>query len=204
MSESGSKPPTFAAWIVRPQTLLALSALLLSLCGLFVAFYEAALIRRAQRASVWPYVQVAASINDDGIELWVQNTGIGPARIRAAGLTHDGELVANWSALTQRLLDGDGSYTYKSLINGQVLPVDSEREVIFAVAEASGSTPALVAALRRGLLEGSVDVEVCYCSVYDECWTASLQNVLARSRGDEVPVDAPVVDDCDAVQRSRI
>ncbi len=51
--------------------LVALSALLLSVCGLFISIYEASLIRRSQRASVWPYVEVTAGIHNRQIDLRV-------------------------------------------------------------------------------------------------------------------------------------
>lgn len=36
---------SFADWITSPQMLVGLSAILLSLCGLFVSIYEASLMR---------------------------------------------------------------------------------------------------------------------------------------------------------------
>lgn len=95
MNSEGTDHQPFSKWITRPETLIGLSALLLSLCGLFIAIYEASLIRQSQRASVWPYVEVGGTINPDRISLRVQNTGVGPARIRAAAVTYKGETQAD-------------------------------------------------------------------------------------------------------------
>ena len=75
---------TFARWLRQPQTLIALSAVLLSLCGLFIALYEASIIRQAQRASVWPHVSISVSLASQKINLWVQNNGVGPAIVLGA------------------------------------------------------------------------------------------------------------------------
>ncbi|MEM6337563.1 MAG: hypothetical protein AAF752_13415, partial [Bacteroidota bacterium] len=49
-------------WYQNAEMVVALSALVLSLCGISVALYEASLIRQAQRASVWPNIEVGASL----------------------------------------------------------------------------------------------------------------------------------------------
>lgn len=56
MDDQGSR--SFRSWVARPEVLVALAAVLLSLCGLFVAIYETTLIRQEQRASAWPSLMV--------------------------------------------------------------------------------------------------------------------------------------------------
>ncbi len=51
MTSEDKDRASFSQWILRPQTMIALSALLLSLCGLFISIYEASLIREAQRGA---------------------------------------------------------------------------------------------------------------------------------------------------------
>lgn len=196
----------FSKWIARPQSLIALSALVLSVCGVFIAIYEAALVRRQQRASVWPYVEVAASMTREEIEVWVHNVGVGPARVRAAAVSQGGETRKDWADLIRRAgVDLKEMGSYYSLISGTVLPRDSEPEVIFRLTEEDGAAaPELIAVLRREILEGQIDVTLCYCSVYDECWTSGLQDVIQRSRGVETAVGERRVDDCDRAPRSGI
>ena len=190
MNSEGTHRTPFLEWITRPQMLVGLSALLLSLCGLFISIYEASLIRQAQRASVWPYVQIAASLAPGRIKLGVQNTGVGPARIQAASVTYKGETKANWWDLILNDLGAnvDSVDFYRSMINGRVLPLDSQKESIFRITEDYGpAARELAESLRREILEGTIDVTVCYCSVYDECWISSLQDLLKRSRGVKPP-----------------
>ena len=140
MKSEGTDHLSFSKWITRPQTLVGLSALLLSLCGLFIAIYEASLIRQAQRASVWPYVEVGGTLNRNLIELRVQNTGVGPARIRAAVVTYKGEAKADWRDLVYSVISDDSTRArvnaYQSRINGRVLPTNAIPETFFRVVEA--------------------------------------------------------------------
>ncbi len=210
MNREGTDQQPFSTWIMRPQTLIGLSAVLLSLCGLSIAIYEASLIRQAQRASVWPYVEVSGTINRDRISLRVQNTGVGPARIRAAAVTYKGETQANWSDLIRSVIRDDTAsvrvkINYTSLINGRVFPPDSPHENIFRVVADSGvTTPAFIALLHDAIYDERVDVAVCFCSVYEECWISNLQNMIRRTRGDAIPNESREVDDCDSMQRSGI
>jgi hypothetical protein len=50
----------------------------------------AALERRAQSASVLPYLMVVTTMNSDGVFLNVRNTGLGPARIESVRVLHNG------------------------------------------------------------------------------------------------------------------
>lgn len=179
---------SFREWIGRPQVLVGLSALVLSLCGLFISIYETRLVREEQRASVWPHVEVGTSVNAERVRFHVRNTGVGPARIRAAAVLHQGDTLAGWEEMLRRVADGPVSLTGRSfsLINGAVLPPSSAREEIFELATDDVASPeGLIADLRQAVIGGEVDVTTCYCSVYGACWSSSLQELLARHRGEQ-------------------
>ena len=205
-NESTNRPPLLKR-IASPEMLVALSAVLLSVCGLFVSIYETSLIRQAQRASVWPHVQIGVSLTQAGIELRAQNTGVGPARIQASAVTYKGKTLEDWRDLIRSVAgkEADSVKSTLSLINGRVLPIDSMKSVIFSVASDTGAVEReVVELLGRAILEGDVDVTTCYCSVYNECWTSSLQDMLNRARGVETPNAPHEVDDCDSAKRSGI
>ncbi len=212
MTESGEmatereSSASFSSWIVRPQSLIALAAVVLSLCGLFIAIYEASLLREQQRASVWPYVEVGPSLTRERFEVRVRNAGVGPARIRAAAVSRDGETTETWLELIRRVgVDPAQVSEYFSLIHGRVIPSDSEAEAIFRVTEEDGPAAVeLVEQLSRETYEGRIDVELCYCSVYDECWTSNLQDIVQRLQGVEPSVGDRAVDNCDSAPRSAI
>lgn len=184
---------------------MGVSAVVLSLCGLFISLYEASLMRTEQRASVWPHVETATSIRSEEIRVWTENSGIGPARVRAAALLYDGELLHDWRALLEQMgVSGDSVTLYQSLINGRVLSPEAP-ETIFSVSQEGGpAAPRLMEALREAITGGELDLAVCYCSVYEECWMSRLQDVVVRFRGERIPDEARKVESCDGALRSGI
>ena len=159
---------SFGEWVSRPQTMIGLGAVLLSLCGLFVSIYETSLERQEQRASVWPRVLVAPRLSGDSVRVIVSNNGIGPARVRAAAVEHNGEHVSSWREMMKRL-DLQGSVSTQ-LLNERVLSPDSEIDA-FSIEDSTRS-------LRSSIWFGDLDITLCYCSVYEECWVTSMQNYV--------------------------
>lgn len=183
MDTEDHKSP-FSEWIRSPQTLIALSAVLLSICGLFISIYETTLIREQQRASVWPNVEIGPSINPGDLKIFVQNTGVGPARIRSAVVIYKGEVKANWDDLADSFEYERSGTSYQSLINGRVLPPNSPQELIFRIeSDVEDEASNLADILSRSILQEEFDVRLCYCSVYDECWTSNMLDVTKRSQG---------------------
>lgn len=206
MNDQRETPAGKSSFFGQPEMIVAVSAIVLSLCGLFIALYEASIARRAERASVWPHVEVAASVRGHRVEIFVRNTGVGPARIRAANVSHQGTVLTDWAELMRTLQVDVGSITRShSLIGGRVLGVDSESETIFAVdVRADSSDPSPTRRLAEPLLDGSVDVTLCYCSVYDECWIVRLQDIMNRSRVSQPSDDEAGRVDCASVPQSAI
>lgn len=188
---------SFSDWLFEPQTMIGLSAVLLSLCGLFISLYEASLIRQEQRASVWPHVQVGVSFRSDTVSFHVQNTGVGPARIRAAAAKYKGQTMGSWQDFLQHFerdtnleerIDGNPDLgIYQDFVNGGVLPSNSPMDDIFrltAVEEDTDSREVLQAFQQR-TEEGIVDLTICYCSIYEECWATSLQSQHVGTQSQE-------------------
>lgn len=194
-----TRPFSFSAWLRQPQTVVALSALVLSMCGVFVAIYEASLIRRSQRAAVWPHVEIKTSLNPGSVVIRAQNVGVGPARVHALTLSHSGKHSPRWTSLAEIVgLRGSGLSFYQSTLGGRVLPADPDEETIFRVEGEASVTNRLA----RALLDGTVDLEVCYCSVYDECWVTALQDLFTHEE-ESIPDPRPVAE-CAPRPRSAI
>jgi hypothetical protein len=206
--EKKESEESFTDWITSPQMLVSLSALLLSVCGLFISMYEASLIREQQRASVWPNVEVLPSIGSDTLKIFVDNTGIGPARIENASVIYNGEVKENWLDLIGSFEFDEKNVTdYQSLINGRVLPPSSdEKELIFRVASTSEDMDQnLVYKLSNAIRKKQLNIKLCYCSVYDECWTASMADVAKRFEGEQLRTrEQRRVENCSEIEGSGI
>lgn len=200
----------FRRWVSRPEVLVGLAALILSLCGLFISIHETMLVRQEQRASVWPYVELGTSVSEGTVAFWAGNTGVGPARVRAVAVQHRGETEPGWEDLLASVADEPveiGGYRY-SLLNGRVLPPGTRRDTIFELEAEDVEAPGdLVGTLYEAILDGAVDVTACYCSVYDECWTSSMVGSMQgriADAGTDAPAGSRRVESCEGAPRSGI
>lgn len=167
----------------RITELGSIVALATSFLALSLSAYQARLMNEQtrlmqsqSRASVWPYVSISYSINDEGENRgysWqVSNDGVGPARIETVTMTLDGKPVHHWRELFRALFgDADVPATY-SQVYGRVLPPSTNRETTIDALHLTdmAQAKAFFAAQDR------IDMTICYCSVYDDCWIARKQN----------------------------
>jgi hypothetical protein len=150
---------------------IAVSAVVISLCALVVSYVEVSVMRADQRASVWPYLDIGVSYDSEGFTIGATNRGLGPALVESVLVEVDGRPVRNWDEAVDRLVgleSGlDYSNTLRNTINGEVLPAEREL-LLFRVT--GGWTP-----VKRELADqlNRLDWRMCYCSVYGDCWTVS-------------------------------
>ena len=215
MSEEEKKnEEAFLEWISSPQMLVSLSAVVLSICGLFVAIYETSLMREQQEimrqeqyASVWPHIEIGPSSLDDIYQIRIQNTGVGPAQIRGAAIKWNGNIIENWYELGQKLTGIDSLRVGRiKLINGSVLPPSQEPDYIYRIdASLSEYRYQLSQKIDLETWRGNLNVDICYCSVYEECWTTSLQNSIRRLRGERaISKKVLRIDSCEDFPNSGI
>jgi hypothetical protein len=70
---------------------VALSAMFVGVCSLFITIYQTHLTRQAQNASVLPYLAIGITSNSDGVYVTLRNDGVGPARIEEVRITAAGK-----------------------------------------------------------------------------------------------------------------
>ncbi len=97
--------------------------MVVGVASLFVVVYQAQLQReqtelerRAQAASVLPYLMIVTTINDQGVFLNVRNTGLGPARLERVQVLHRGAEFM-----------GDAADFYFRMRNDSSLPTDIDQ-----------------------------------------------------------------------------
>ncbi|WP_266172018.1 hypothetical protein [Dyella subtropica] len=160
------------------------SALFLSLVSLAVAVLHGHTMERMANANAqlvqansWPFLQQGTSnVGDKGnslVALTVRNTGVGPAKIYSSELRYKGAVIQNWDKFLDDCCNVPGtsklSYTSSDNANFGVLRAGEEVNVL--------SVPALdadrVAWHKLNVARNEVSFKICYCSVFDECWTTN-------------------------------
>jgi hypothetical protein len=153
----------------------SVAAVLISLLALGLGVYQTSVMQAQARASVWPYVAISRSYYDSGESqgfTWeIANHGVGPAKVESVVNEVDGKTVTTWDALLVPLLGKTrtviSNATYSTL-GRFVLPPDSNRDTALPVLHLMDPDDArtMDAAAHR------LDMAVCYCSVYRQCWLA--------------------------------
>ncbi len=151
--------------------ILSIVAIVMSIGALLVSVFEVSAIRDEQRIQVWPYIEVTTNYSSEGFKLLAINKGIGPARVRTVELTFDGQPVDNLDQLIVDTIGEEDAFSYdlyRSSDISQSIMSPEEEAILFGVPW-QPRTRRLSQAWS-----GRVDVAVCFCSVYDECWESRM------------------------------
>jgi len=145
-----------------PEMIIAMSALFISIVTAAVSIYSAATDRAYAKASVWPRLEIFRSFSSDkSFKYGVNNSGTGPALIKYAKVQYDSNIIKAWydipefNKITQSHL---GSRILPSQGNITPLSYKGENANLFIAADKK------------------VSIELCYCSIYDECWVTDRSN----------------------------
>jgi hypothetical protein len=171
----------------RHDLLIGLGAVLISAVSLIVAVSSNRTEERLLAASTWPYVQYGTSNRgDDGsdlISLTIDNSGVGPARIKTFEVVYDGKPQPDAMALLKTCCGGAGK---------QLTTVTSSTEGVLKAGEAShflrfptkDNPPEVWQQFNKERFK--VSVRACYCSVLGDCWTIDSAKVDADPASVEV------------------
>jgi hypothetical protein len=160
---------------------LALSAFLISLISLTVAIHHGRTMDKLVASNSYPNIDIEHSNEEDlhdgqglrpVLNIELINTGIGPARIRSLEVSFGGKPVRNFRALLAACCTDAASgplpktdVYYSGDLRGQMLQAGKSRR-LFSWPEA----PHDPRWARLKALPLKIDVRVCYCSVFDECY----------------------------------
>jgi len=189
-SEHHEPPRTGFKWL---DAAVAVGVLLVSVSSLIVAIVHSRTLERMADANVrlveansWPFLAYSTG-NIEGamraINMSVDNNGIGPAKIESFVVTWNGVPQRNAAALLKSCCayehhSGDGLQF--SEVQGQVLRAGARLNFLYFP-----RTPETAAAwdrLDRGRTSSKLDVNICYCSVFDECWGGDITEFTLHPR----------------------
>jgi len=161
----------FKAW--SNETVIALSAVVISGCALLVSIYEVKLMREQEKAMIYPHLTLGINYNSEGFQVFVKNSGTGLAKIRKVEVYSEEKAFRDWMEIIAYYLPDGPSIGYdimsQNQFSGQVLPAN-ESITLFGLPWETGSDTRN-AAVR--LLESHIrklSYGICYCSVMDDCW----------------------------------
>ncbi len=152
----------------NPEMLIAISALVISLITAFTSIYSAFTDRTYARASAWPRLEIYRSHHGEQSHRYVvSNNGTGPALVKYARVTLDDKPLKSWNDLVSKLGVADTVFS-QSHIGSIVLPAQQK------ITAFDLQVPKAVAAYYAR--PNPASIELCYCSIYDECWLIDRRN----------------------------
>ena len=157
-------------------------ALSVSIFALAIGAWQTRLMQGQARASVWPFIAMGYTYNSNtdmnGFVWHVDNNGVGPAKVETVTLSIDGKPMKRWTDVLAELgLHHRSLNVSTSSLSGDVIPPNLNRETTI---EALRINDREVATLFKGAID-RFKMDICYCSVYDECWVAHWQQTKVDS-----------------------
>lgn len=154
---------------IRSEFIVSFSAIFVSIATLFVYIYQARIMQKQQHTSVLPYVEWLYSNAGDEFLISVENKGIGPAFVKGLTMKLDDQPVGSNSALFKKLL-GTTSFSFiNSTVDGRVISPGEKIELVHVYDSAQAN--AIDSLLLWNNSPHKFSLEICYCSVYNDCWT---------------------------------
>lgn len=166
----------------RLDFFIAIAALLVSAFTAATLLYQTRVIGDQFAATIWPYVSVGTTYDSNGEAIEITNDGLGPAMIRSAQLTVDGNPVRSWNDYVRVLaLDPSLRRTFegsrRAFISSSGRAVLSMSSVGPSTTLRPGESDQLLRiSLAQDVPAGAfakhvVTIELCYCSLNGACWT---------------------------------
>ena len=166
---------------IRTADLTSAIALAVSIFALAIGAWQTRLMQTQARASVWPHLSIGYTYNskvDENGFVWnVDNNGVGPARIETVAVTLDGKPMKTWKDVLRTLGFHGEMRVSTTSFTGDVIPPSLNRETAIAAIRINEADAAAV--FKEAVPRFAMDI--CYCSVYGDCWIAHWQNPKVES-----------------------
>jgi len=152
----------------KPDFIVATLAVVIGVLTMFVYIYQARVMSRQLHASVWPYVEVISSQGTNGLSLDISNKGVGPALVRKHRVMYDGVEFPE-QKIDSLLVAMIGRKISRNLTTVESRVLAAGEKINFILVSNLRDMISMDSALHHH----TVSIKVCYCSIYDECWTVT-------------------------------
>jgi hypothetical protein len=158
---------------IKPELIIALMAVFISFSTLFVYLYQSSLMKTQQKMSVWPHITFGPSWGNDYLTINIINKGVGPAIIKKVSIEINDKQVDGIHKLMNFVPDSiQSDFNYSSKWPGQAI-MAGETIQLFQT-----NSPKTIIYLLKLVEENKIKMEICFCSIYNDCWTSTGIEVL--------------------------
>lgn len=165
----------------RAELVIAVCAVLTSAIAVFIAWDQGRVMRAQQHGAVFPVLQVdgfTSRLTDRlSLGIRISNTGVGPALIERVGVRRGDEVLETLKPY-RASLPGGYNISYTSLTGRSLAPGSQVTALEISWPEDKITEAEFYAVAADW---SALELELCYCSVFDRCW-------LARDLAQQRPV----------------
>lgn len=158
----------------KVEFFVAVCALFSSIIAIWVAWDQSRVMRAQQDGMVFPVLQIDGFVSTEeekiAMGLRIENSGVGPAIIEAVSLSTNGEKVDSLEPYRGSLPTGY-TISWSGLVGRAVAPSRNFDVLRLEWARDKISPEQLDAAASSW---GELDIEICYCSVFNKCWIETM------------------------------
>lgn len=181
-------------WREKVDFLVAICALITSIASIWLSVTQGDDMQRLVQAQSWPFLGFTTSNAetspvtgkpDPVISMTIENLGVGPAKIQSFEIFYKGKNVQTSRELLRACCtDASGKIPedawkqtpiLTSTVVGRVLRAGQTAPFIYWARPDTDN--AIWEKLNKARFE--VEKKICYCSVFDECWTSDLESTQA-------------------------
>lgn len=179
------------------EIIVAVSVVVVSLASLGVALFQGHVMQRTLEAQVLPVLQYSDSNYDSAREEWrmefrLTNTGLGPAELRwfqhswrGIDLNEPAELMVacclpsdvpeqdRYRYVQEVFGTGEMRIFFTSIGGRYFAPQEEVNFITFPRPDPARSQAAFDIWTRLDAIKDEVQLDICYCSVFEDCWMAS-------------------------------
>ncbi|MEO9469280.1 hypothetical protein [Parasphingorhabdus sp.] len=163
--------------------------------ALYAALSQADATSKQQHASVWPILTIDQNTRSTDssfiFEFTVKNSGVGPAILHSAQLTDGKEKLKSWEALQTRIPASipRARQSFGASLRSRALAPGDRVTPFGLIWNDIESAKIQSVTIEDAFADASLNI--CYCSVFEKCWTTSSTTMDAPK-----PVDfCPAVDE---------
>ena len=150
--------------------IVGIAAIVVSVMTMFVYIFQAGIMMDQQHMSVWPYLEWSSTYistpDEQEFYMDVINKGVGPARVKDVKIIFEGKKYDDYTTLLQELFGKtrhDSLWIITDGVNNRVM-APGEQIRVFHVKNRNGARIPDVDTVP-------LTYSICYCSIYDDCWT---------------------------------
>ena len=181
-------------WREKVDFMIAVCALVTSIASIYLTVVQGDDMQRLVQAQSWPFLGISTGNTRtnpaDGrqeavITLELDNLGVGPAKIQTFEMWFDGKPVTNnYELMRACCTDIAAGKTIPGTDESPILTSPAANRVLRAgqsITLLQWAKPTTDAQAWDRLNRARFEIKhrICYCSVFDECWTSDLESTKA-------------------------